>query len=361
MLDEVVTVQRDASSYPIRVTTLRGDSGELRDWQEFVDTREDAGALHHAAWFNVLQEAYRVKPFFLLARNDNGSIVGVMPCYHSSSIFTGPHYTTLEGGMLAEPSAQQALLDAAKASLKESHARYLQIRGGYAGENADYCFDTVQTVVPTAHGAEAAWQAVKPKTRWAVRQAEKDAVSVTLDPRQERLDDFYALYAARMRQLGTPTFAVATLRSMRKHLGADRLRLYMVRYRNTLVGGMLCVVHGKRWTDLYAIVLRELAPEFANYLLYATVIRDAADNGVAEVNLGRSTLGSGVHLFKRKWGGADIRVPYVFYSEAGQGHGNFGLLSETRGKGLRQVVWSKLPLSICNYAGPLIRRDLPFL
>jgi hypothetical protein len=164
-----------------------------------------------------------------------------------------------------------------------------------------------------------------------------------------------------MHRLGTPVFGAKVLRSMAAHLGPDRLRHYLVSYGGRPIGGMLCVVHGSCWTDLYAIVRRLPDVEFANYLLYWHVIRDAASLGVEQFDLGRSAPGSTVHAFKRKWGGQDVDVPYAFFRGDRASGRPLGLFSETRRQGVAQRVWTKLPLSFCNVAGPLIRRELPFL
>lgn len=297
-----------------------------------------------------------------MARSGEGRVRGVLPCYRTGSLFTGLHYTTLDGGALAETDAVRNTLTAAAKNLRnERGVRFVQIRGGRGDDHAPFQFTTVHTVVPTYDGPGAAWAAIKPKTRWGIRQAERQELEVALDAGLHGLQSFYGLYAAHMHELGTPVFGIRTLHAMHRHLGSDRMRLHLLKYRGRLVGGMLCIVHGNRWTDLYAIVRRAQAPEFANYLLYWRVIRDAAENGVRELDLGRSMPGSNVHLFKRKWGGFDVDVPYLFYPAANRRNIKMGLLGENRAKGLPQKIWSRLPLSLCNALGPIIRRDLPFL
>ena len=219
---------------------------------------------------------------------------------------------------------------------------------------------TVHTVVATRIGADALWSALKGTIRRGIRKAEKDEIQVARDSGLEHLDEFYGIYAERMRELGTPVFGVTTLHAMREHLGQDRLRFYLAKRRDALIGGMLCIVHNRRITDMYVVARRLPDTEYANYLLYWHAIRDAADEGFDEFDLGRSTRGSTVHFFKQKWGGADIDIPYRYYPAAGSPL-KMGLLEEPGEKSLMQRLWSKLPLPVCNIVGPIIRRDLPFL
>lgn len=336
----------------VRIVT----AGDLGAWQEFVNSRPDAGAMHHAGWLGVLRDASHVQPLFLAAY-DESRLLGIMPGYVSRSHLTGAHYTTLDGGpLVADEAVRAALLSSAVQMQNE--LRYVEIRGSAPEDlRPTTTVPTIHTLVATADGPEAAWSAIKTKTRWAIRQAEKEPLTIEQDDSLSLMDAFYALYAAHMHELGTPVFSREFFRAMRRHLGPT-LRLYMIRHRASPIGGMLCVEHGARWTDLYAIVRRRGAPEFANYLLYWHVIRDAAEHGVAEFDLGRSTPGSNVHLFKRKWGGRDEPVPYAFYATKGM---KFGMLDGNREKGAAQKLWAKMPIAFCNLAGPIIRRDLPFL
>ena len=125
---------------------------------------------------------------------------------------------------------------------------------------------------------------------------------------------------------------------------------------------MLCIINADRWTDYYAVVLlSDDKTEFANYLLYWHVIRDASNCGAPLLDLGRSTPDSNVHLFKRKWGGIDVPVFYHFYPAPSATMRDPGLQKLKEGTGSAQRIWSRLPLVLCNQLGPLIRKQLPFI
>lgn len=337
---------------------------DLAAWQQFVDGNGNAGCMHHAGWYDVLRDACWVTPYFLIAANDAGAIEGILPTYFSRSRFTGPHISSLEDGVLAVTAeAANALLTKARSLRDETGARYLQIRGGMVDRAGDVTQPTVRTVIETAEPVETLWAAVKKKTRWAVRQAEQQQqhLKIEHDAALARLPDFYAAYAAHMRDLGTPVFGADMFDAIVSHLGRRRLRLYIVTHKGRLIGGMMCIVNGRRWTDYYAIVRRVADAEFANYLLYWHVIRDASLHGVERLDLGRSTPDSNVHLFKRKWRGTDLEVLYHFYLRPGVPSHNLGLGRQKQDKGLLQRCWSTLPLFVSNHLGPLIRKQLPFI
>jgi FemAB-related protein (PEP-CTERM system-associated) len=335
---------------------------DLPSWQAFVDRTAGAGCMHHAGWYKVLRDAYWVTPHFLMATDQRNEIRGILPLYFSRSPFTGKHLSSLEDGVLCDdPRAAQSLIEAAIMLKEKLGARYLQIRGG-PGEDAvpAAIVPTVQTVIPTARPVDAIWSAVKKKTRWTVRQAEKQDVRIKADPGLSRLEEFYHAYAAHMRELGTPVFGIETFTAIHSHLGRERLRLFVAIHEERLIGGMLCIVNRDQWTDYYAIVRPSERADLANYLLYWHAIRAASEAGTSRLNLARSAPDSNVHMFKRKWGGTDIAVPYRFYPATGARRGR-GLEAMKQRRGVAQTVWSRLPLPLCNRLGPLLRKQLPFI
>jgi serine/alanine adding enzyme len=331
-------------------------------WQRFVDGHPEAGCMHHAGWYRVLRDAFRVTPYFLMAVNQHGAVEGVLPTYFGRGPLTGRHISSLEDGVLATHSdAVHALLEEALLTRDKTRSRYLQIRGGLTDRPADIIQPNVHTFINTSEATDKLWSAIKKKTRWAIRLAEKQDLTIEHDAGLSELADFYSVYAVHMRDLGTPVFGPEVFEAIVAHLGSDRLRLYLVRHGPNLIGGMLCIINRHRWTDYYAVVRPSVETEFANYLLYWHVIRDASFNCVATLDLGRSTRESNVHLFKRKWRGFDVEVPYYFYVRSGVQVENLGFGRQKESKGMLQRCWSRLPLSISNRLGPLIRRQLPFI
>lgn len=334
---------------------------ELTAWQRFVDSSPEAGPLHHAGWYHILRDAFSVSPYFLYAFDGAGDVVGILPTYFSRSLITGRHLSSLEGGVLAKSSQAAEALVHEGIRLRDSlRAGYLQLRGGPLAANAEI-IPTVHTIIDTRQNVDQLWSAVKGKTRWGVRQAEKSSLGIERDLELSELDAFYGVYAAHMRDLGTPVFSRTMLRAMKAHLGPERLRLYLARRDGELIGGMLCILHGNSWTDWFAIMRYERELEFANYMLYWHVIRDASLNNVESLDLGRSAPGSNVHLFKRKWRGRDIDVPYQFYVRKGRRSRGVLLQEQRTSRSVAQRVWSHLPLTLSNALGPVIRDQLPFI
>lgn len=336
------------------------DISDLQEWQSFVDSQPQAHALHHAGWFHVLRESFAVKPRFLIARNEDAAIAGVMPGYLSRSAVSGSHFTTLDAGVLAaDPAAAEQLAEHARRLIVAEKAAYFLLRGAHGdgcnGQESRY----VVSIVDTGGTADEILGRLKKKTRWYVRQGEKQGFSVRSDPDLACIDAFYQLYAAHVHRLGTPVMSKRMMQAMVRHLGPRRLRLLLVERGEQTVGGMLIVVGNRGFLDLYALVRHDLRDTAAGYLLYWRALELAAREGAGELNLGRSTVSSGTHLFKTKWGGRDEPLIYRYYFAPGvrrrEGLGKFHS-QET----LAQRMWKHLPLWAANRIGPLLRRQLPF-
>jgi len=131
---------------------------------------------------------------------------------------------------------------------------------------------------------------------------------------------------------------------------------------------MLCILNSRCWTAVYSAVRPSRETDFANYLLYWHMIRDASIDGTPLLDLGRSAPDSNVRLFKRKWGGTEIEVAYERYfgraksqNDHSRQHRGSVRGSLRRQKGLLYRLWSHLPLPLCNLLGPPIRKQLPFM
>ncbi len=148
-----------------------------------------------------------------------------------------------EGGILAKSDkALDALLSEALRLRDSLRARYLQLRGGASNSSA-LIVPTVHTIIGTRQNVDALWSAVERRELVrGVRQAQKSSLRIEADPELSELDEFYRVYAAHMRDLGTPVFSREMFRAMKAHLGKGRLRLYLARYNGRATfGGMLCI------------------------------------------------------------------------------------------------------------------------
>ncbi len=334
----------------------------LNRWQAFVDaTPEGSGPYHHAGWYTVFSESSAVKPYYLQSVDRDGGIVGVLPMYLSTSIFTGRHLATVEGGALASCRKVAATLyEEALKIRKREKAKFLMVREDPRIEIVpNQRVQTVRTVVKLDRPLDAYWASLNKYTRRKVRKAKKNGFTVVTSTTLEALRQFFAVYARRMREHGTPVMGWRMMRSIFENLG-EQTRLYLVLHQEQIVGGVLLINNTTRWNPIYLAINRELQPLYPTYLLYQAIFEDAyAQGNVSVIDLGRSIPNSGNHQFKQLWRGEDIHLHNDYYLAA---HAKPGLFVEKLRSGkqtIYQRLWKRLPLALTNRLGPLLIRQLP--
>src|SRR3989442_5780608 len=99
------------------------------------------------------------------------------------------------------------------------------------------------------------WRQVDGSVRNQVRKAERSGLSVEVGA-AEKLDAFYEIFAARMRDLGSPVHARHFFRAVLDTFGS-RARIVLARKSNAVVGGLLVLAYGDRLAVPWAACLKE--------------------------------------------------------------------------------------------------------
>ncbi len=184
-----------------------------REWDAFVEA-EPAGQLGHAsAWARVMQEAYGLTPVYLEARNEQGTIAGILPLVRFRGLGAKLELVSMpfldSGGILArDPATERALLDAALELVREQSASALELREIAGDAGIDGVEGSEQTrvdlVLALESDEDAQWQALRAKVRNQTRKAESEGLSIAPRNHARLLADFYGPFCRNMRDLGSP-------------------------------------------------------------------------------------------------------------------------------------------------------------
>ena len=95
----------------------------------------------------------------------------------------------------------------------------------------------------------------------------------------------------------------------------------------------------------------------ANMFLYWHLFSFAGQKGYRTFDFGRSTVGSGTHVFKMQWGSETVPLHWDYWLPDGNALPN---LSPQNPKYKMAIsLWRNLPLAVTNVVGPSIVRYLP--
>lgn len=169
--------------------------------------------------------------------------------------------------------------------------------------------------------------------------------------RQDLVDDFYAVFVETQTRLGTPAHSKRWFEKILEYHPESRLMVSFVEGE-----AAACALLLNQRNTLFHPYTGTLPRYFASYLncsLYWEMIRWGIAEGAETFDLGRSFIGSGVHAFKKYWGGRDLPLYYAYQTP--------GTLPDFSAWHLRIAtkVWSFLPPRVAGKIGPALIRSVP--
>lgn len=350
------------AAIPIRtdVCVRRATGADIAGaWARATADLGDSCLAHAAEWLPVIRNAYGHDPLYLIGEDGNGQR-GLLPAFIVRRPLVGTVVSSmpfLDGGGPCSSSA--ALTDALVTRLIEE-ARWVGAdtvelrcpsRLGIAAEPMEH---KVNLTVSLPGDAGRLWAQLDGSVRNQIRKAERSGLSVELGG-AEKLDDFYAIFSTRMRELGSPVHAREFFTAIVDAFGG-RARVALVRKGRAPIGGLIALAFKDVLTVPWASCLREHVSLCPNMLLYWEMIRAACTEGRRRFDFGRSSRGSGTYRFKRQWGA--VEEPLFWYRIPLSGRPARARESTGRGAALLSGSWRRLPLPLTRSLGPHIRKYL---
>ncbi len=335
--------------------------GEEPSWDAFVEAHPAGTHYQKSGWRDVVRRAFG-HPSFLRVAKKGDVIEGILPLVRFASPLFGRYLVSMpylnRGGILAaHEGAARALLGDAQRLVEETRSRFAELRHiTPIDERLPRRAEKVSMSLDVSIGEEALWDAIGPKTRNLVRKAEKSGLVVREGDREKDFTAFYDLFAANMRDLGTPVY---TPRFFREVLRAfpESTRLSLVEREGVPAAAGICVSH-LGFTEIHwAASRREMLGSSPNMLLYWEAITHASRSGLETFCFGRSTVDSGPYRFKKQWGARGTPLAWEYLLAPGSTVP--GLNPDNPKFRLAVGAWKRLPLALTRILGPPIVRHIP--
>ena len=337
---------------------LAHDAANVARWDAFVMACPDATFFHRAGWQNIIANVFRHDTYFLYAEVD-GAIVGVLPLGHVNSWLFGNALTGLPfavyGGVAAiSPQAADALEQEAQRLARTLGVAHLELRNVEA-RHAEWPMQDIyvtfrKEIFPTD---EANMQAIPRKQRAMVRKGIKNELISHIDP---TVDRFFALFADNVHRHGTPAMPKKYFQALQKEFGPDCEVLTVTTKDGQPLSSVLSFYFRDEVLPYYAgddEAARDLA---ANDFKYWELMRRACARGLKVFDYGRSKLGTGPYAFKKNWGFEPKPLHYEFclykrdsIPQNNPNNAKYKLMIST---------WRRMPLTLANWLGPFIVRNL---
>lgn len=329
-------------------------------WDEFVLKHPRTSNYHRSGWRRVITDSFGHAAHDLVAKDDLGNIVGILPlvCVKSwlfgTSLVSVPFFNY--GGVVADdPLVEEALLRRAKGLARSIRAGHIELRQTHA-MNGDLRVKThkVTMVLELPPSSERLWESFPSKLRSQIRRSIKEGMEVRVGG-GELLEAFYRVFSIHMRDLGTPVYA--------KRFFEDILRVFpnesticVVSHRGTPVAAGFLTRYRDTLEIPWAASLRRYHRLSPNMLLYWRVLEYACDHGFRRFDFGRCSVDGGTARFKAQWGAKPVPLYWYYATEPGARLPQVNVDNPKYRLGI--AVWRKLPVWLASRLGPMVVRGI---
>lgn len=332
-------------------------------WRAYVDAHADATLFHDLRWLDAVNSAYGYRNYRLAAKRGE-RIVGVLPLTLVASPLLGRSLISVAfavgGGVLGDDEEARCALGVHALDLgRRLKVNYVELRGGPApGE--DYqaktgVYAAFAKELPVEPQAILSWlpRSRRAEVRKSLRFEETGESAFRI---ADSIDEFYRVYAAALRNLGTPVMPKRFVAALKANFGADA-EIGLVEHQGEPVAGLFSFWRENRVMPYY-IGAGAKAREIRAYdYLYYTLMRRAAERGVRTFDFGRSKIGSTHFDTKTYWG---FEPAPVVHHVALVGAKKLPNVNPNNPKFARFVAaWRRLPLPLANALGPIVARNFP--
>jgi len=343
---------------------------EAKLWDDYVVSHPEATHCHLYCWKKIIEESYNQKGYYFIAKQE-GQIVGILPSIHiqsrifSTSLVSMPYLSY--GGILAtHQNAAQHLFTSAFAKAKKLNVNTLELRNrqqcciNYTKDNEQ--IRKVRMVKTLPSSATELSQSFPSKLRSQIKRPVKEGMTFQIGG-IELLDSFYDVFTVNMRDLGSPVHRKSIFCNLMEGL-PGQVKIGVVSYRNSAVASGIIISFNDEVEIPWASSLRSYNKLSPNMLLYYSFLEYCCNRNIKKFDFGRSTPGEGTYRFKKQWGATPEPLVWktcptthtVNYNELDQHFTKNKKTSKTMD--ILVEVWKKLPVSVANKLGPLIRGDI---
>jgi len=192
----------------LKVEICRLGPDEIRKWDNYVESSSRASYCHLSGWKRVIELSYGHKAYYLWAVED-GKVTGILPAIFMRTVCFGRKLVSLPyldyGGMCVDDTERASQLYEAALRISQSlRTDVFELRHSYVSPiDLPTYGSKVSMVLELRPVSDSMWEKLDPKVRNQIRKAKKCGLDAHWGGR-EGLKQFYEIFAANMRDLGSP-------------------------------------------------------------------------------------------------------------------------------------------------------------
>ena len=337
-------------------------------WDKFLSSVPLDHFAHCWQWRSIIEGAFKHKPFYLAAFQDN-EVVGILPLFLVKSPLFGNSLISVPylngGGIIAKSEIVFSSLIAKVEELKSRlNITYVELRARHSEKNyrttkgfplplRSHKVAMRLSLPPTT---EELFSSFNKKLRAQIKRPEKSGVIAKVTSGDTAsLDDFYSVFSRNMRDLGTPVYPKLFFQALLEQF-PENARCIVCYLDTTPVAAGITIGIQESVEIPCASSLRKFNSTSANMLLYWTAIEQGLKDGYKFFDFGRSSPDSGTFKFKEQWGATPQTLHWYYLANPTDVP---DVNPNSRKFSLMVKAWRMLPLPIANILGPYLTRGLP--
>ena len=334
--------------------------GEDMLWDAFVEQSSAEALYHLTGWKRVIEQSFGHSTVYLYAAQA-GRLVGILPLVFLKSPMFGTYFVSIPffnyGGMLAENDDTRKRLAEKAAEIARTHgATHIEFR-----HQENYALglpvktSKVVMILDLPESADALWNGFKSKLRSQIRRPEKEGFTVKFG-HLDLLDQYYDVFAVKMRDLGTPVYAKRFFENILKEFPQHTYICVVYAQEKPIAAGFLAGFKGMLQIP-WAATLPEFDRFSPNMLLYWHILKFACDQDYQRFDFGRSTPDEGTYRFKEQWGAKPAPCYWHYWLASGDALPELNPHNPKFEMAIN--IWRRLPLAVTKIIGPHIVKFLP--
>jgi FemAB-related protein (PEP-CTERM system-associated) len=250
---------------------------------------------------------------------------------------------------------EQALIQAANEHAEKIGCSHIEYRDDVRRKSLPVRDEKVNMILPLPHTPDSLLSSFSSKLRSQIGRAQRENTMVDIGG-ENCLDDFYAVFAQNMRDLGTPVYGKSFFREILLQFDKHS-KIVIVRMGKRPVAAAFLLGYKDTLEIPWASTIKDVNHLSVNMLLYWEVLKFAIDNQYQYFDFGRSSKDSGTFRFKQQWGAIPKQCYWHYWLK---NNAEMPSLNPNNPKYKLVIsLWKKLPVSVTKYIGPNIVKNLP--
>jgi FemAB-related protein (PEP-CTERM system-associated) len=334
------------------------------DWDRYVHAHPAASAWQLAGAVDIGRATFGLHNWFLSVRGADGQLCGVLPVIEQRLVpwtrcLVSLPFCTFGGALADDEQTLAALLSGVEQLAGRRRAAHVVLRHGRPGAGIAWAqsLDKVSMVLPLPGTVDQLQKNLGSKLRSQIRRAERENPQVRIGG-AELLADFYPVFCSVMRDLGTPVYPQRFFAAVCAAL-QSRVSVVVIYLHGRPVAGAILV----QWRDgmevPWAATLGQVKGMAINMRLYWELLQFALQRGCTSFDFGRSSVDAGTYRFKKQWGAQPVQLYWYRWTAGGDETGPDSHQARSR-LDLAVRLWSRMPLPLANWLGPIISPNLPW-